>query len=288
MWDNISGVTSEVRTPEEAKPRPGTRISPALVVSSVLASTLGIVIAQFLDDLGDGLLAMILGGQAVLYNNRVEITGADDLAWAGGFVLCLLVGFLALFAYPTARGHGVPRLVLLWMVLHVLRQALTQAIVLPFDDDSQLALAYGTFESTPPGLDVVIGAAGGVGLLLIALTAASAFLAFAPHRSLLSNARRRTTSALWIALVPAVAAAFLAIPFFLPAGESPVIQSLPLTAVMFLATLAAAPGTTTVQGPEDERDILWPWGLAVTMVAVLVFFLGVLQGAVNLDPRLWG
>ena len=288
MWDNIPHVTSEVTSPEAAKSRPSIRISPALVVSSVLASTLGIVIAQFLDDLGDGIMAIILGGQAVLYNNRVEITGADDLAWAGGFLLCLLVGFVALFAYPTARGHGVPRLILLWMVLQVLRQALVQAVMLPFDDDSQLALAYGTFDTAPPGLDVVIAAAGGVGLLLIALSAASAFLAFAPHKSLISNARKRTASALWIALIPAVAAAFLAIPFFLPAGDSPVIQSLPLTAVMFLATLAAAPGTTTVQGPEDERVTPWPWGLAATLVVILVFYLGVLQGGVNLDPRLWG
>lgn len=285
MSDNIAVVTSEVRTQDSAGSRPVIRIGPALVLSSALASTLGIVIAQFLDDLGDGIMAIILGGEAVMYNNRVEITGASDLAWAGGFLLCLLIGFFALFVYPTQRGHGVPRLILLWMMLHVLRQALTQAVLLPFADDSQLSLAYSTFDA-PPGLDMVIAAGGGVGLLLIALSAASAFLAFTPHRSVISNARKRLKFVLWVTVIPATAAGFLALIYFVPIGGD--LRYLPFTAVMFLATLAAAPGTTTVQGPEDERITPWPWGLGVTNIVILVFYLGVLQGGVSLDPRLWG
>lgn len=263
------------------------RVGPALVVASTLASTLGIVIAQFLDDLGDGILAVILGGQAVLFNNRIEFTGADDLAWGGGFVLCLIVGLFALFVYPTQRGHGVPRLVLLWVLLHVLRQALTQAVVLPFSDGGQLALAYGTFD-VPAGLDMVIAAGGGVGLLLVALSAASAFLAYTPHRRHVSTARKRLVFALWTALIPAVVSAFLAIPFFLPDSEGLVLPGLPLVAVMFLATLAAAPGTTTVIGPEEEREMGWPWGLIAFLLVLLVFSLGVMQGGVSIDPRQWG
>lgn len=280
-------MTGETSTTETEAPRPVIRIGRPLVIAAVLGSTLGIVIAQFLDDFGDGLLAEILGGDAVLYNNRIEITGATDVVWAGGFLLCLIVGFIALFAYPTQRGHGIPRLTFLWMVLHVLRQAMGQAIMLPFDGDSQLAIAYATLDA-PPGLDVVIAASGGVGLLLIALAAASAFLAFTPHRRMVSNARRRLTFALWIALIPAAASVFLAIPYFVPDTESLVIRSLPLTAVMFLATLAAAPGTTTVQGPEDERVTPWPYGLGVTLIVILVFYLTVLAGGISLDPRLWG
>lgn len=264
-----------------------TRIGPPLVVASVLASTLGIVIAQFLDDVGDGLLAMILGGEAVIYNNRVEFTGATDLAWGGGFLLCLIIGLFALFIYPTQRGHGVPRLILLWMLLHVLRQALSQAVTLPFSDESQLSLAYNPFE-TPPGLEVVIAAGGGVGLLLIALSAASAFLAYTPNKTLVSNSRKRFVFALWIALIPVVASAFLAISYFLPDSEGLVLRGLPLVSVMFLATLVAAPGTTTVLAPEDERTTSWPWGLAVFMLVILIFFLAVLQGGVSLDPRAWG
>ncbi|HET9260786.1 MAG TPA: hypothetical protein VFP42_11740 [Acidimicrobiia bacterium] len=276
-------------TDEVTKSNPGIleRIGPPLVVASALASTLGIVIAQFLDDFGDGLLAEFLGGEAVLYNNRVEFTGASDLAWGGGFVLCLLVGLFALFVYPTQRGHSVSRLVLLWMLLHVLRQALTQALMLPFDPDSPLALAYSTFD-LPAGLDMVIAAGGGIGLLLIALAAATAFLAFTPHRRLVSTARSRTLFALWIALIPAVASAFAAIPFFLPDSEGLVLPGLPLAAIMFLATLAAAPGTTNVIGPEDERTTPWPWGLLVFVLVTLILFLGVLQGGVSMDPRVWG
>ncbi|HUF14622.1 MAG TPA: hypothetical protein VMQ46_01890 [Acidimicrobiia bacterium] len=263
------------------------RIGTPLVVASALASTLGIVIAQFLDDLGDGLAAHILGGEAVVFNNRAELTGATNLAWGGGFALCVIIGLFALFVYPTQRDQGVPRLVLLWTLLHVLRQALTQAVVLPFSDDSQLALAYGTFE-TAPGLEVVIAAGGAVGLLLVALSAASAFLAFTPHRRHISNGRKRLVFALWIALIPAVASAFAAIPFFLPDSQSLVLPGLPLVTVMFLATLAAAPGTTTVVGPEDARVTSWPWGLAVFLLLALIFFLAVLQGGVSIDPRAWG
>ncbi|MGD2101938.1 MAG: hypothetical protein PVG83_06855 [Acidimicrobiia bacterium] len=268
-------------------PRAVSKIGTPLVLSSVLASTLGIVIAQFLDDLGDGLMAEILGGDAVLYNNRVEFTGASDLAWAGGFILCLVIGAFALFVYPTQRGHGLPRLVLLWTMLHVLRQALSQAATLPFTEDGGLAQAFATLDA-PPGLDLVIAAGGAVGLLLIALAAAAAFLAFTPHRRLVSTGRKRVMFALWIALIPAVVSAFAAIPFFLPDSEGLVLAGLPLAALMFLATLAAAPGTTTVVGPEDERTTPWPWGLAGFLIALLLFNLGVLQGGVSIDPRSWG
>lgn len=280
-------MTREVTAPESTATEAIRRIGLPLVVASVLGSTLGIVIAQFVDDLGDGILAVILGGNAVLFNNRVLITGATDVAWAGGFLLCLIVGFLALFSYPTARGHGVARLTLLWMVLHLLRQAFIQAALLPLDTTSDLALAYQTLDA-PPGLDVVVAAGGAVGLLLIALSAASAFLAFAPHHNLISNGRKRFTFAIWIALVPAVAAVFIAIPFFVPDAGSGVVPSLPLTAVIFLATVAAAPGTTTVYGPEDQRETGWPWGLGLTLVLILLFQLFVLRGGVSVDPTRWG
>lgn len=280
-------MTREVTAPESTATEAIRRIGLPLVVASVLGSTLGIVIAQFVDDLGDGILAVILGGNAVLFNNRVLITGATDVAWAGGFLLCLIVGFLALFSYPTARGHGVARLTLLWMVLHLLRQAFIQAALLPLDTTSDLALAYQTLDA-PPGLDVVVAAGGAVGLLLIALSAASAFLAFAPHHNLISNGRKRFTFAIWIALVPAVAAVFIAIPFFVPDAGSGVVPSLPLTAVIFLATVAAAPGTTTVYGPEDQRETRWPWGMGSTLALILLFQLFVLRGGVSVDPTRWG
>lgn len=268
-------------------PKVSSRVSTPLVLASTLASVLGIVIAQFIDDLGDGILAEFLGGDAILYNNRVEFTGASDLAWGGGFVLCLIIGLFALFAYPTQRGHGVSRLVLLWTLLHLLRQALTQALILPFSDDSQLALAYGTFDA-PPGLDYVIAAGGGVGLLLLALASAAAFLAYTPHRRFVANGRSRLMLALWVATIPAVASVFASIPFFLPDTESLVLPGLPLVAAMFLITLVAAPGTTTVIGPEDERTTPWPWGLGVFLLVVLLFNLAILQGGIAVDPRAWG
>ncbi len=269
------------------RPASSTRVETPLVLAATLASVLGIVIAQFVDDLGDGLLAEFLGGDAVLFNNRVEFTGASDLAWGGGFVLCLLIGLFALFVYPTQKGHGVSRLVLLWTLLHLLRQGLTQAMFLPFDDDSQLTLAYNTFDA-PPGLEYVIAAGGGVGLLLLALASAAAFLAYTPNRKHVANARSRLVFVLWVATIPALISAFAAIPFFLPDAESLVLPGLPLAAAMFLLTLAAAPGTTTVIGPETERSTDWPWGLGAFLLVLLLFYLAVLQGGVAVDPRAWG
>jgi hypothetical protein len=61
-----------------------------------------------------------------------------------------------------------------------------------------------------------------------------------------------------------------------------------LTAVIFLATLAAAHGTTTVYGPEEQRETPWPWGLGATLVVVLLFEQLVLRGGVSVNPALWG
>ena len=280
-------MTSEVSVSGTSAAETIKGIGPSLVVASALGSTLGIVIAQFIDDLGDGILAEILGGNAVLHNNRVVFSGVSDVAWAGGFLLCLIVGFLALFSYPTARGHGVARLTLLWMVLHLLRQAFFQAVLLAIDPASELALAYETLD-VPPGLEYVIAAGGAVGLLLVAVSAASAFLAFTPHHKMISNGRKRFTFAFWIALVPAIASVFLAIPFFIPDAGSGVIPALPLTAVIFLATVAAAPGTTTVYGPEDQRETGWPLGLATTLIVILLVQLLVIRGGVSVDPTRWG
>jgi len=280
-------VSSEVSADQSSTSATIRSVGPQLIFASLLGSTLGIVIAQFLDDLGDGLLAEILGGDAVLFNNRVEFSGASDLAWAGGFLLCLIVGLIALFSYPSQRGQNLPRLTLLWMILHVLRQAFSQALLLPFSEDGQLARAYDTFDAAP-GLDAVIAAAGGVGLALIALGSASAFLAFAPHRSKIANSRRRLVFALWIVVVPVVASVFLAIAFFSPDAGSGVIPSLPLAAVMFALTMAAAPGTTTVRGPEDERSYEWPLGLLGTVLALLVFEVVLLRNGVSIDPTQWG
>ncbi len=258
-----------------------------LVLTSTLGATLGVVFAQFLDSLGDGVAAEILGGDAVLFNNRAEFTGATDLAYVGGFILCLVVGLLFLFAYPAQRIYDLSKLTFLWMTLHLLRHALSDALLVGLDEGSQIALAYNTFEA-PPGLDVVISAAGGLGLVLIGLGAASAFLSFAPHRRRISTPRKRFMFVLWIVVVPAAASVFLALPFFSPDAGSGVVPALPLTAVMFLLTLAAAPGTSSVIGPEDERSYGWPFGLAATMVVILIAYVVLFRNGVSIDPTQWG
>jgi hypothetical protein len=258
-----------------------------LVVASALSATFGLVFAQFIDSLGDGLAAQFLGGDAILYNNRVEVTGVSDVAFMGGFALTFVLGLLFLLSYPSQRGHDISRLAFLWVIVHLLRHALTDALLLSFDPNSQLARAYATFD-TPPGLDTVISAAGGVGLVLIGLGAAAAFLAFAPHRTQISTSRKRFMFAVWLVVVPAAAAVFLALPFFTPDAGSGVVPALPLTAVMFLLTLAAAPGTKSVAGPDDPQTFPWPFGMAGTLIVVLVVFVVLLQNGVSINPTQWG
>jgi hypothetical protein len=67
-----------------------------------------------------------------------------------------------------------------------------------------------------------------------------------------------------------------------------VVPALPLTAVIFLATVAAAPGTTTVYGPEDQVETPWPWDLGATLAVILLFEQLVLRGGVSVNPALWG
>ena len=258
-----------------------------LVVASALSATFGLVFAQFIDSLGDGLAAQFLRGDAVLYNNRAEFAGASEVAYIGGFALCFVLGLIFLFSYPSQRGYYLSRLTFLWVIIHLLRHALTDALLISFDPNSKLALAYSTFD-TPPGLDTVISAAGGVGLVLVGLGAAAAFLAFAPHRRQISTPRKRFMFAVWLVVVPAAAAVFLALPFFTPDAGSGVVPALPLTAVMFLLTLAAAPGTKSVVGPDDPRTSPWPFGLAGTLIVVLVVFVLLLQNGVSINPTLWG
>jgi hypothetical protein len=258
-----------------------------LVIASALSATFGVIFAQFIDSLGDGLLAEFLGGDAVLYNNRVEFTGVSDIAYVGGFALCFVLGLLFLFSYPSQRGQDLSRLTFLWVTIHLLRYAHTDALLLSLDSNSQLARAYATFDA-PPGLDTVISAAGGVGLVLVGLGAAAAFLAFAPHRSHISTSRKRFIFAVWLVVVPAAAAVFIALPFLTPDAGSGVVPALPLTAVMFLLTLAAAPGTKSVEGPQDPRTYGWPFGLAGTLIVILVVFVVLLQNGVSINPTQWG
>lgn len=91
-----------------------------------------------------------------------------------------------------------------------------------------------------------------------------------------------------MALLPAAISVFLSIPFFAPDAGSGVIPALPLSALMFLATVAAAPGTTTVIGPDEMRETPMPWGLVGTLVVILFFYIFVLRGGVQIDPRQWG
>src|SRR5688572_16512218 len=149
-------------------------------------------------------MGMIFDRDPVIFHNRVVFESAgNDIALAGGALAALLAGGFFLALYPGSRAHDASRLAVLWLVLHCFRQGFVQLAVTPFNPDSDLAVALASL-NLPSGLDVVIGAAGGLGLLLVSMAAAPAFLAFAPIRQEIDTASRRMAFIARIAVLPGV------------------------------------------------------------------------------------
>ena len=255
-----------------------------LIVNSVLASTFGVVIALFVDSLGRMIFGLIFDRDPILYHNRVEfLASGNNVALAGGALAALLAGGFFLALYPGSKAHDPPRLAVLWLVLHCFRQGFVPLAMVPFYPDSDLAVALSSL-NLPSGLDVVVGAAGGLGLLLVSLAAAPAFLAFAPTRTEIGTPSRRIAFCARIALVPGVAGALLAVAFFLPESGNGLIQELPLYGLFTIATVLAAPGTRFVDIRSDGNSHDLSWGLLATLIVTFLIFRFALSRGIAIPP----
>ena len=255
-----------------------------LIVNSVLASTFGVVIALFVDSLGRMIFGMIFDRDPVIYHNRVEfLASGNDIALAGGALAALLAGGLFLALYPGSKAHDPTRLAVLWLVLHCFRQGFVPLAMTPLYPESDLAVALASL-NLPVGLDVVVGAAGGLGLLLVSLAAAPAFLAFAPTHAEIATPSRRVSFCARIALVPGVAGALIAVAFFLPDAGNGLIEELPLYGLFTIATVLAAPGTRSVEIPYDGNHQNLSWGLVATLVVTFLIFRFALARGVTIPP----
>lgn len=255
-----------------------------LLANSVLASTFGVVIALLVDSLGRVIMGLIFDRGPTIYHNRVEFAvPGNDLALAGGALAALLAGVFFLALYPGSRAQDASRLSILWLVLHCFRQGLVPLALTPLNESSDVARALASLD-LPSGIDVIVGAAGAIGLLLVSLAAAPAFLAFAPTSREIETATRRATFIARIAVLPGIAGALLAVAFFLPEPGTGLIQELPLYGLFTVATLLAAPGTRSVEvrprGPGQR--ISWP--LVATVIVTFVIFRLALARGIPIPP----
>ena len=256
-----------------------------LLANSVLASTFGVVVGLLVDSFGRMIMGLIFDRDPVLYHNRVVFeTAGNDIALAGGALAALLAGGFFLALYPGSRAHDPSRLAVLWLVLHCFRQGFVPLAITPFNPESDLAVALASL-NLPSGLDVVIGAAGGLGLLLVSLAAAPAFLAFAPSRQDIDTPGRRVAFAAKIALLPGVAGALLAVAFFMPDAGTGLIEELPLYGLFTIATVLAAPGTRSVEIRSDGNSQDLSWGLLGTVIVAFLVFRFALSRGISIPPN---
>jgi hypothetical protein len=227
----------------------------------------------------------MLDRDPVIYQNRVEFTtSGSDLALAGGALAALIAAVFFLALYPGSRAHDASRLTVLWLILHCFRQGFVPLAMSPLDANSDIARAIAALE-LPVGIDVIVGATGAIGLLLVSLAAAPAFLAFASNSRDISTASRRGAFIARVALVPGIAGALLAVPFFLPDPGTRLIQQLPLYGLFTIGTLLAAPGTRNVQVRSNPPGQRLSWSLIATVVVMYALFQFALAKGIPIPPN---
>jgi hypothetical protein len=256
------------------------------MVTSGFASAVGVVVAIFIDHLGLALAGALGDRSPILYHNQVVFTSpGSNLALGGGMVLSLLAGAFFLTLYPGSRRYDASRLTVLWVVLHCFRQGFTQLATLPLTDDSNVAAAFANLD-VPGGLDLVVSAAGVVGLLSIALASAPAFLSYAHRQSLIDSPSKRFLFTARVALVPGLVGPLLTVPIFLPDDGVGLVPSLPLLGLFTIATVLAALGTRTIQTGDYRQAPGWSWLPVIWLVAFGILFQLLLRRGLLIPPSL--
>ncbi len=252
-------------------------------VDSVIAGTLGIVLARLIEQFGLAIGGWLFDRDPVLDQLGTTFRlGGSDLAYAGGTLAALAAGVFFLIIYPGSKDRSTGRLTLLWVTLHSFRIGLSDLALMPLTETSaSKALAE---LDVPAGLDVVLAATAAVGLLLVALAAAPAFLAFARHASEVATRRDRVRFVALLAVLPGLISPLLAVPFFLPDPAGTVLRTLPLVGLFTVVTLAGAPGTTHLLPPAEPLERTISWGLVAAALFVLVVFQFGLRGGIPIPP----
>lgn len=260
------------------------RTSWGFFANSILAALLGVVFARLVEQFGVAVAGAILDRDPV-FTHVVTTLGASgsDLVFAGGTAASLLVGVGLLLVFPGAEDRSIGKLAALWTILFCFRNAFADLIRIPLDAESPAALALAEL-SLPAGLDIVLAITGALGLLLVGLAAAPAFLGFSRHRSEVATKQERLRFMGSIALIPAITAPLMATIFFVPDNGSGYISQLPLLGLFVLISMVAAPWTTEIRAPQLVAERGVSWGLVAVVVVVLVAQRVLLEPGVPIPP----
>lgn len=273
----------DVETATESS-RSGTAPRFGFIATSAFASAVGVIVAVLVDHLGVAIAGALAGREPALYHNDVLYSsGGSDLALGGGMILSLLTAAFFLTLYPGSKRYDAARLTTLWIVLHCFRQGFTPLATMPFSPESRIARAFETLD-VPAGLDLVIAAAGAVGLLAIALASAPAFLGYAQHRRDIATPQSRFLFTVKLALIPGVVGPLLAVPVFLPDSGTGFIQTLPLFGLFTVATVLAALGTRTVRIEDYRQTQMWSWLPLAWFLVLAVIFQVILSRGLYIPP----
>jgi len=260
-----------------ARPRP----SLLVVVSSSIAAAFGFLIARFVYLAGLAGLGWIEGRDPFMSHSEVVFRSAGpQLADAGGVLVVLGLGILLAVVLPGPGPYGVARLTVLWTTISLLALGLLSFVTAPFTDAGGIVLF---------GLDVsdtavwLIAGVAAVALIGIGLFTGPFFLRFAPKRSLVDSAQKRTRFAALIVGVPWLVGGGIAIATLVPMED--LLIWVGLVAVVAISAIAAL----SASAPDPRWDPTiprWPVVPAVLLIAfVWVFGFGLRPG-IDIPP--WG
>jgi len=275
------------QTNAEERRRTVIRTAWGFFANSILAAALGVVFARIIEQFGIAVWGAFAGLDPVLTNVVADFrdsgAGTSDLAYLGGPVAAIAAGVFFLLIYPGAKDRGVGKLTVLWTILFCFRTGFTDVAMVPFSEESNTARALATIEM-PDGLDVIIATAGGLGLILIAMAAAPAFLGFSRHLSEVNTPRERFRYVASIALVPAIVGPLLSVPFFVPDQGSGFLAGLPFYGLFVIVTLLAAPQTKHFLAPQLAEERTLSWGLVIGFFIVFLVARFALEPGVLIPP----
>ena len=239
----------------------------ALAVNSSLGFALGTVLAMQVYQLGLVATGLISNREPRWYPTRVEF-GAEgsDVAWLGGAILVLLLGWALASIYRGGTRYDGTRLAVLWAMLHFFREGLQQLLRVPFDGDSPVALSLAALE-LPESLSWVVGVLGAAGLLAIGLLAAPALLRFARHAEDLATKQGRVKFLGTIGILAWLVGALMTLPIVMADPAFGTWLLLPWSGVFLVFTMLASPEPRVIDPIREPVRLAWG---TLVLLAVLV------------------
>lgn len=252
-----------------------------LTIDSVLAYTLGYVVAFFVNLVGLMVAGLLAGRKPILYHNEVTFRLAgDDWVYVGGIVLVLIFGLALWSIYRDAdRSTALARLVVLWLLLHAVARGLIQLIQLPWAEEGDAAIAADYF-GLADGFKWLIAAVALVAFLWMGVLAGRALLNLASSSEAIGGSLDRVVFVAWLAVLPWAAGALLVWPFFTPAeGTGALTGAIPAGLFLIVTILAA---WRDENAEPDNAPVAVGWWLVLLLAGIYAVFQYVLVDGINI------